>query len=140
VNSKLPVTAKFLIEGEEEIGSPNLESFVQSNKELLKADACIWENSFKDEVGNPVVRLGNKGMLYVELRVKAAASDYHSRFAPVIPNAAWRLTWALSTLKNTEENVLIKGFYDRVRPTRRKNTLPWLHSPGKKKKFSSGPS
>ena len=116
VDGKLPVNVKFLIEGEEEIGSPNLESFVLANKELLNADVCVWENAHKAEGDHPVIRLGNKGMLYVELRVKAAATDYHSRFAPIIPNAAWRLIWALSTLKDVNEKILIKGFYDRIRP------------------------
>jgi acetylornithine deacetylase/succinyl-diaminopimelate desuccinylase-like protein len=113
---KLPVNVKFLVEGEEEIGSPNLEKFVKDHKDLLKADACIWENAFKDENDNPMARLGNKGMLYVELRVNTAATDFHSRMAPVIPNAAWRLVWALSTLKDPNENILIEGFYDKVRP------------------------
>lgn len=113
---KLPVNVKFLIEGEEEIGSPNLEKFVLNNKELLEADACIWENAFKDENGHPMARLGNKGMLYLELRAKTGNTDFHSRMAPVIPNAAWRLVWALSTLKNTKDEVLIEGFYDRIRP------------------------
>lgn len=55
-------------------------------------------------------------MLYVELRVKAAVSDYHSRMATVIPNAAWRLIWALSTLKDVNENICIEGFYEAIRP------------------------
>lgn len=113
---KLPVNIKFLVEGEEEIGSPNLEKFVLEHKGLFRADACIWENSFKDELDNPMVRLGNKGMLYVELRVRSANTDFHSRMAPVIPNAAWRLVWALSTLKGVDDRVLIEGFYDRVKP------------------------
>jgi len=113
---KLPVNVKFLIEGEEEIGSPNLEEFVLNNKELLRADACIWENAFKDENDHPMARLGNKGMLYLELRVKTGNTDFHSRMAPVIPNAAWRLVWALSTLKNVDDEVLIEGFYDSIRP------------------------
>lgn len=112
----LPVNVKFVIEGEEEIGSPHLESFVSSHKDLCQADVCVWENAHKAEDDHPVVRLGNKGMLYVELRVQAAATDYHSRFAPIIPNAAWRLVWALATLKDKNEKVLIKGFYDRIRP------------------------
>lgn len=113
---ELPVNVKFLIEGEEEIGSPNLKPFVLKHQEMLRADVCVWENAHKAENDHPVIRLGNKGMLYVELRVKAAASDYHSRFAPIIPNAAWRLVWALSTLKDRNEHILIKGFYDTIRP------------------------
>ncbi|MGI6574932.1 MAG: M20/M25/M40 family metallo-hydrolase [bacterium] len=114
--NKLPVNVKFLVEGEEEIGSPHLEPFVLQHKDLLRADACIWENAFKDEQDNPMVRLGNKGMLYVELSVKSADTDFHSRMAPVIPNAAWRLVWALSTMKDTDDNILLEGFYDKVAP------------------------
>ena len=114
---ELPVNVKFIIDSEEEIGSPNLKPFILEHKELLKADACIWEFCAKDELGRPGAYLGNKGLLYVELRVKAAASDYHSKMAAVIPSAAWRLIHALSTLKDVNENILIDGFYDQVLAT-----------------------
>lgn len=114
-DGELPVNVKFIIDSEEEIGSPNLQPFILENKEKLRADACIWEFCAKDEMGRPGAYLGNKGMLYVELRVKAATSDYHSKFAAVIPSAAWRLVGALSTMRDLNENILIDGFYDSVR-------------------------
>lgn len=113
---KLPINVKFIVEGEEEIGSPHLEKFAQEHKDLLNADACIWENSAKDENDNPKIRMGCKGMLYVELKVNTAKVDFHSKMAPIIPNAAWRLVWALGTLKDKNDKVLIDGFYDSVKP------------------------
>ena len=110
----LPLNVKFLIEGEEEIGSPNLGRFVSSNEALLAADACIWEYAAKDSQGRPSATLGNKGMCYVELVAKAAKTDFHSMYANLIPNAAWRLVWALSTLKDEKERILIGEFYDDV--------------------------
>src|SRR5919202_3759724 len=71
----LPFRLKFLIEGEEEVGSPSLPSFVRANKELLWADACLWEGSMKDETGQPMIFCGTKGLLYVELRAKGASHD-----------------------------------------------------------------
>src|SRR5919199_529180 len=61
----LPFKLKFLIEGEEEIGSPNLARFVRSNADLLSADACLWEGSMKDAAGRPLIFCGTKGMAHL---------------------------------------------------------------------------
>lgn len=111
-----PVNIKFIVDGEEESGSPNLKPCIDAHREELKADLCIWENSYRDLEGRTDARLGNKGMLYVELKADTSKIDFHSGYAPVVPNAAWRLVWALSTLKNKDEHILIDGFYDDVRP------------------------
>ncbi len=113
---QVPVNIKFCIEGDEEIGSPNLGPFVQEHAGLLRGDACIWEGASVNWEGTPVIYLGVKGLLYVELAVETAARDVHSSWATVVPNAAWRLVWALSTLKGPDERVLIDGFYDDVQP------------------------
>jgi acetylornithine deacetylase/succinyl-diaminopimelate desuccinylase-like protein len=113
---ELPVTVKFLVEGEEEVGSPNLKPFVHAHQALLAADACIWEYAAKDALGRPSAALGSKGMCYVELVSRASRVDMHSMYASIIPNAAWRLVWALSTLKDGREQVLIDGFLDDVQP------------------------
>ncbi len=115
---ELPLTITLLFEGEEEVGSPHLRQFTDSPRgaELLAADACIWEAGYKDPTGRPTIALGCKGILYVELRVRSIGKDLHSSWGAVVPNAAWRLTWALSTLKSREEKILIPGFYDRVQP------------------------
>lgn len=111
---EIPVNIKFFVEGEEEIGSPNLEPVIKKYKNLLSADAAIWEFGGTDRQGRPNIYLGLKGVLSVELRARGASRDVHSANAPLIPNPAWRLLWALNLLKNRKENVLIEGFYDNV--------------------------
>jgi acetylornithine deacetylase/succinyl-diaminopimelate desuccinylase-like protein len=112
----LPIKIKWLLEGAEEIGSLGFHDFVQANADRLKADACIWEGGGVNWDGRPLVILGVKGMLYVELECVAASTDSHSSYAPVVPNPAWRLVWALNSLKDQSEHVALRGFYDRVRP------------------------
>jgi acetylornithine deacetylase/succinyl-diaminopimelate desuccinylase-like protein len=111
---EVPVNIKFVIEGEEEIGSPNLPSIIKKYKDLFSADAAIWEFGGTDRHGRPLIYLGLKGVLSVELEAKGASRDVHSANAPLIPNPAWRLIWALNTLKNEKDEILIGGFYDDV--------------------------
>jgi acetylornithine deacetylase/succinyl-diaminopimelate desuccinylase-like protein len=112
----LPFKINWFIEGEEETGSPNLEPFCMANAHLLKADGCVWEMGGVDEVGRPELSMGAKGLLYVELSVKSLNGDQHSSVGTIAPNAAWRLTWALSTLKAPDETILIDGLMDDVAP------------------------
>lgn len=105
----------FLFEGEEEISSPNLRPFIESHRDLLKADACLVSDGPKHESGRPTIVCGLKGMLYVELRAKAANSDLHSMRAAAVPSGAWKLVRALQTLKDKDDHILIPGFYDSVR-------------------------
>jgi acetylornithine deacetylase/succinyl-diaminopimelate desuccinylase-like protein len=114
VMGNLPVSVKFFVEGEEEIGSPNLEPVIKEYKDLFSADAAIWEFGGTDRRGRPNLYLGLKGVLSVELRTSCASRDVHSANAPIIPNAAWRLAWALNLLKDTEEKILIEGFHENV--------------------------
>jgi acetylornithine deacetylase/succinyl-diaminopimelate desuccinylase-like protein len=112
----LPVTIKFLIEGEEESGSTSLAGTVQRHAELLKADACIWENARRDDAGSPTMTLGNKGMYSFELRVRTADADSHSGKANLYPNAIWRLVGALACMRGADGTILIKGFNESVEP------------------------
>jgi acetylornithine deacetylase/succinyl-diaminopimelate desuccinylase-like protein len=105
----LPFKLKFLIEGEEEVGSPNLSPFVRANAELLSADACLWEGSMKDEAGRPMVFCGTKGLAYVELRANGASYDLHSMYGGIAPNPAWRLVQALGTIKDERGNITLDG-------------------------------
>lgn len=114
VRGELPLNLRFIVEGEEEIGSPNLANFTADHPELCAADACIWEFGGRALSGQPQIHLGLKGMCYVELHAPGACSDLHSSLATTIPNAAWRLVWALNTLKGADERVRISGFYDKV--------------------------
>lgn len=114
---ELPCNIKFVVEGEEEIGSVHLPDFVRQNKTKLAADACIWEFGGVDHREVPMQYLGMRGICYVELSVETAKVDVHSGLGgSIFPNAAWRLTWALSSLKSSDERVRIPGFYDPVIP------------------------
>ncbi|WP_082609954.1 M20/M25/M40 family metallo-hydrolase [Bosea sp. Root381] len=116
VLSELPLSFKFMFEGEEEIGSPNLAPFVESHRELLAADITYFSDSHIHESGRPMVILGLKGMAYVELRARTTSGDQHSMRATGVPSATWRLIWALNTLKTPDNRIAIEGFYDDVRP------------------------
>jgi acetylornithine deacetylase/succinyl-diaminopimelate desuccinylase-like protein len=117
VTGELPCNVKFVIEGEEEIGSPSITPFIEANREKLAADGCIWEFGSVDHSGAPTLTLGMRGICYVELSVETATMDAHSGLAgSIFPNAAWRLVWALSTLKDVQERILIPGFYDEALP------------------------
>jgi len=111
----LPCTIKFIIEGEEETGSNNLHDFVANNQDLLSADACIWEFGGVNHLDTPMQYLGLRGICYVELSVSTAKTDAHSGLGgSIFPNAAWRLIWALNSLKRSDEKIQIPGFYDPV--------------------------
>ncbi len=117
VEGELPCRVKFIIEGEEETASVNLVDFVRRNAPLLKADACIWEFGSVDHRDVPIEYLGLRGICYVELSVETASTDVHSGLGgSIFPNAAWRLIWALNSLKGPDEKILIPGFYDAIRP------------------------
>ncbi|MEX0683594.1 MAG: M20/M25/M40 family metallo-hydrolase [Dehalococcoidia bacterium] len=113
---ELPCGIKFCIEGDEEIGSPHMEAFIERHKDLLAADACVWEGGGVTWDGLPMVTLGVKGLLYVELTCEGISHDAHSSYGTVLPNAAWRLVWALASIKGPDERIMIDGFYDDVKP------------------------
>src|SRR5262249_40881396 len=110
----LPVKIKWIIEGEEEIGSPSLDPFLLEYRERLAADGCLWEFGTFAWDGTPQVMLGVKGIVTVELGVAGPNRDLHSSMAAYVAGPAWRLVWALNTLKDENEYVLIDGFYDRM--------------------------
>jgi acetylornithine deacetylase/succinyl-diaminopimelate desuccinylase-like protein len=112
-----PFHIKFFAEGEEEVGSPHLDAFVQKHAALLKADACIWEEGGVDEEDRPFLYCGMRGIAYFELSVKTIAYDAHSGVGgSLLPNAAWRIVWALASLKDKNERILIPGHYDVAKP------------------------
>ncbi|MFO7740718.1 MAG: M20/M25/M40 family metallo-hydrolase [Anaerolineae bacterium] len=113
----LPVNIVWVIEGEEEIGSPHLDDFVTQYRDVLRgAYGCVWEAGGRNARDQYEISLGCKGLLYVELRAHEAARDLHSALAATVGNPAWRLLWALNTLKGPDGEVRIPGFYDHVRP------------------------
>ena len=117
VLGELPCRVLWILEGEEEIGSPHLPAFVSNHRDRLRGDACLWEFGYVDHREVPFLHAGLRGICYVELSVETADHDAHSGVGgSIFPNAAWRLTWALGTLKGADERIRIPGWYDSVRP------------------------
>ena len=122
---ELPCNVKFIVEGEEEIGSVHLEPFIAEHQEKLSGDVCVWEIGGVDHENVPIQMVGLRGICYVELHAKTANQDVHSGMGgSIFPNAAWRLVWALSSLKDENEQILLPGFYeDIIPPTAREKEL-----------------
>ncbi|GAK10164.1 M20/M25/M40 family metallo-hydrolase [Geomicrobium sp. JCM 19038] len=114
----LPVNVKFLFDGEEESSSHSLPAFIKEHQELLAADVLYNADGPLDSTGRPIVYLGNRGMLYVELTAIGATQDNHSgNKGNIVPNPAWKLINVLQSMREgTDGEVLIEGFYDDVRP------------------------
>lgn len=113
---ELPIGVVFVVEGEEEVGSPNMVPYVARMRERLRADACIWEFGGVDAHDRPHLVCGLKGIAAVDLHVRTAAYDQHSGLGPVVQNAVWLLAAAVASLRDADGRVRIDGFYDRVRP------------------------
>jgi acetylornithine deacetylase/succinyl-diaminopimelate desuccinylase-like protein len=114
IQGGLPCNIKFLIEGEEEIGSPNLAPYLEKYRDRFQADACIWEFGGKDEQDRISMVAGIKGMAYLELTCIGADIDMHSSVGAYVDNAAWRLVQALATMKNQKNEILVEGFFDGI--------------------------
>ena len=114
---KLPLNIKLLYDGEEEVGSPSLSQIVAADPAKFRADGYMWEGGDRLPDGGPlIITLGAKGMLSVELFAKGGNIDIHSANAPLVVNPAWRLVWALASIKNEKDEILIDGFYDGIKP------------------------
>src|SRR4051812_45417467 len=113
---KLPVCLRFIVEGEAGIGSPSLYRFAQEHKEMLAAEGCIWEEGSKDTQERFVISLGFKGITFIELRVHGARTDLHSKWGAIVPNPAWRLVQALSTITSPKGVITIDGFSSQIAP------------------------
>jgi len=116
---ELPVTLRFLVEGEEEIGSKTFEKIAHQHSSKLTADGCLWESGASfDDASRPTLQFGCRGLVYVQLRVRFLAFDQHSGFASIYPSAAMYLIEALASLRDQDMNVRIDGFYDgMLKPT-----------------------
>ncbi len=117
VRGGLPCRVKFIIEGEEEIGSVHFEHYVRDNRGALAGDACIWEFGERDMHERLNMVAGVKGICYLDLSLVTAARDLHSQYGAIVEGAPMRLIWALATLKDPATGrIRVPGFYDRVRP------------------------
>jgi acetylornithine deacetylase/succinyl-diaminopimelate desuccinylase-like protein len=113
---KLPVCLRFVVEGEDGIGSPSLYRFTQEHSELLKSQGCIWDEGYRDTLERPVISLGFKGITFLELRANGARNDLHSKWGAIVPNPAWRLVQALATVMSPKGVITIDGFSSHLAP------------------------
>ena len=110
----VPCNIKFVIEGEEETGSAHIKAYLKKYRKKFSCDAVIWEFGYVDTKDRPIIGLGMKGLLFVELFAKESMRDAHSSLAVLIKNPAWRLIEALSTLRDSDGQILIKDWYKEV--------------------------
>jgi acetylornithine deacetylase/succinyl-diaminopimelate desuccinylase-like protein len=113
----LPCNVIFLLEGEEEIGSPQMADFVRSHADKLDADLVITADGSLHDSGRAIVTFGVRGVASFELKAKTANRDAHSgNFGGVMPNAIWKLVHLLATMKNERGEITIEGLSDPVLP------------------------
>lgn len=120
-NGDVPCNVKFLIEGEEETGSANIDIYLKKYQKKFSCDGVIWEFGYVDSKNRPIIGLGMKGLLYVELIKKESKIDAHSSLAVIIKNPAWRLIEAVNSLRNSSGKILIKDWYNEVKPFSKKD-------------------
>ena len=112
----VPCNIKFVIEGEEETGSAHIEEYLKKHRQKFSCDGVIWEFGYVDAKNRPIIGLGMKGLLFVELSVRESIRDAHSSLAVLIRNPAWRLIEAIKTLRDSDGKILIKDWYKEVIP------------------------
>jgi len=115
-HSGLPVNLTMLIEGEEEIGSENLEAFLTQHARALRADICVIHDTEQFARGSPAITYGLRGLVYEEIFLTGPSHDLHSGiFGGAVPNPSNVLCEILASLHDADGRVNIPGFYDDVR-------------------------
>ena len=112
-----PVNMKFLLEGEEEVASPNLRPFIEANLDLLQADVVVISDSSMPSIEQPSIMHSLRGMTYLEIHVTGPNDDLHSGFfGSAVHNPALALVEILAQLHNPDHSIAVPGFYDDVVP------------------------
>ncbi len=113
----LPVNLKYMIEGEEEIGSPNLETFIKEHTEKLACDVCLNADAGILAADTPAITYGLRGLAYFEIRLQGADRDLHSgRFGGAVPNPGNALAKLIAGMHDEQGRVTLPGFYTKVLP------------------------
>jgi len=116
-NGSLPVNVKFLIEGEEEVGSPNLEKYIENNKEKLAADIIVISDTGMQGPGQPAVCYGLRGLTGVQIDIQGAKGDLHSGlYGGGVQNPLHAIAQLIASFRDQEGTIAVEGFYDEVRP------------------------
>lgn len=125
-NKSLPVNIKIILEGEEELGSKNLESFISKHQKLIQANIALVSDTHMIGINQPQIEISLRGLVYFEINIQTAKQDLHSgTYGGGVANAANILTQLLNQLKNSQQKILIPHFYDQIKPlthTEKKHT------------------
>ena len=133
---KLPVNIKVLIEGEEEVGSKNLDDFIRANKSLLAADVVVVSDSAMFDRGVPSICYSLRGLAYFQIDLRGTKSDLHSGvFGGAVANPAMVLAHVLAQVKDKAGRIKIPGFYEDVRPLSEEERAAWKTLPFNEKKY-----
>ncbi|MEX2660348.1 MAG: dipeptidase [Vicinamibacterales bacterium] len=129
-NGKLPVNMKILLEGEEEVGSANLDDFIKAHREELGADVVVISDSPMFDRGIPSICYGLRGLVYFQIDLRGTKSDLHSgSFGGAVANPNMVLAQILSQMKDKGGRVKVPGFYDDVVPLRDEERAEWKKLP-----------
>jgi acetylornithine deacetylase/succinyl-diaminopimelate desuccinylase-like protein len=135
-HEKLPVNMKLVIEGEEEVGSTNLDDFVHANTELLAADVVVISDTSMFDRGVPSICYSLRGLTYLQIDVRGSSGDLHSgQFGGALVNPAMALAQMLAQMKDRGGRIKIPGFYDDVRELSEEERAAWKTLPFNEKKF-----
>jgi acetylornithine deacetylase/succinyl-diaminopimelate desuccinylase-like protein len=114
--SKLPLNVKFMLEGEEEMGSPSLGDFVVTHQDLFQADAAIISDTHMADPQTPIIVTGVRGLAYFEVTLRGSRQDLHSgMYGGVVENPLNAMCKMLASLRDEAGRVTIPGFYEAVR-------------------------
>ena len=135
-NGRLPVNMKFMIEGEEEVGSANLDDFVRGNKALLNADVVVISDSGMFARGVPSMCYGLRGLVYYQIDLRGSNTDLHSgSFGGALANPAFVLAQMIAQMKDRGGKIKIPGFYDDVVPLKDEERRMWETLPFNEKQY-----
>ena len=135
-NGRLPVNMKFILEGEEEVGSVNLDDFVHAHKGDLHADVVVISDSGMFARGVPSMCYGLRGLVYFQLDLRGSGTDLHSgSFGGAVANPAFVLAQIIAQMKDRGGRIKIPGFYDDVRPLEEWERRAWSQLPFNEKQY-----
>jgi acetylornithine deacetylase/succinyl-diaminopimelate desuccinylase-like protein len=136
-NGKLPVNIRIILEGEEEVGSANLDDFIKAHKDELKADVVVISDSPMFDRGIPSICYGLRGLVYFQIDLRGTKSDLHSgSFGGAVANPAFVLAGILAQMKDRGGRIKIPGFYDDVVELRAEERDQWKRLPFNEKRYA----
>src|SRR6478672_9616273 len=135
-NGRLPVNIKFMLEGEEEVGSEHLDDFIRGHKPDLKADVVVISDSGMFARGVPSICYGLRGLVYYQIDLRGSSTDLHSgSFGGAVANPAFVLAQMIAQMKDKSGRIKIPNFYDDVKPLQEEERKAWASLPCSEKQY-----